>query len=60
MTCSRIASHRIAAQRAVILTVIKACKDTTLGELLELLCFDHGAAFAPNILWDFLDCNDHL
>jgi len=53
-------SHRIAAQRAVILTVIKACKDTTLGELLELLCFDHGAAFAPNILWDFLDCNDHL
>ena len=33
-------SHRIAAQRAVILTVIKACKDTTLGELLELLSGD--------------------
>jgi transposase len=48
-------SHRIEAYRDVILGAFEAAVDITLVELSELLKREHGASFAPNTIWRFLD-----
>lgn len=48
-------SHRIEAYRAVILVGIEAQVDITLVELAEMLRREHGAGFAPSMVWRFLD-----
>jgi hypothetical protein len=48
-------SHHIEVYRGVILGAIDADVDITLAELSELPHRKHGASFAPNTVWRFLD-----
>ena len=48
-------SRRIEAHRDVILGAIEEQVDITPVELAEMLRSEHGAVFAPSIIWRFLD-----
>lgn len=48
-------SEKIEAYRSVILEAIAAKVDITLAEIVQVLCREHGALFAPSTVWRFLD-----